>query len=364
MNRGSIGCNNRSDKIGVLIAQLGTPDAPTEEALRPYLKQFLSDPRVVEVNRIVWWFILRLIILRRRPAKSAELYKRVWSEEGSPLLVYTQNQARGVQELLSQRVPQIEVAFGMRYGTPSLEDGIDELIAKGCSKILLFPMYPQYSGATTGSTYDAVFPHLLKKRFVPTLRVAEPYYAHPQYIRAQAHVINESLEQHAIEPERLLLSYHGVPTAYIEKGDPYCCMCTETTQALKSLIDLPDERIIQTYQSRFGNDPWLEPYTDCTAEALPKEGVKNIAIACPGFTADCLETIDEMGVEVREVFEEHGGETLQLIPCLNDHPVWIDAMASIILDELGSWIKTSERNAAQRCELRCPAQVDFSPVKS
>jgi ferrochelatase len=356
MERGSFGCNGRRDKIGILLAQLGTPEAPTKEALRPYLKQFLSDRRVIEVNPVLWWLVLNLIILRVRPAKSAALYARVWEEGGSPLLIYTRAQAEQLQERLQRDCPDVEVDFGMRYGAPSLEDGIDRLLAKGCTKLLLFPMYPQYSGATTGSTYDAVMPHLLKQRFVPTLRVVEPYYAHPQYIRAQAQVINDALAAMDEPPEKLLLSYHGVPAAYVQKGDPYCCHCTETTQALIDAIDLPRERIIQTYQSRFGNDPWLEPYTDETVEALAKQGVKRIAISCPGFTADCLETLDEMGNEAWELFEEHGGEHLELIPCLNDAPVWLDAMEGMAREELGSWLTTSQRNRAKRCAVTCPAE--------
>lgn len=349
------GCRGSKDRVGVLLAQLGTPDAPTPGKLRKYLRQFLSDPRVIEVNRVLWWLLLNCVILVTRPFRSARLYKRIWGKDGSPLLTITQRQAEGVRAKLRQQYPHVEVEFGMRYGTPSLEKGIDELIAKGCSKILLFPMYPQYAAATTASTYDAVFPHVLKRRWVPTLRVAEPYYAHPRYIKAQADIINEHLAVLPWTPERLVLSYHGVPEKYVKKGDPYCCQCVESTAALVPLVKLAPENIVHTFQSRFGRDPWLTPYTDETFEELGHSGVKSIAVAAPGFTADCLETLDELGNEGEEQFHEAGGEKYSVIPCLNDHPLWIDAMTSIIKEELGSWIE-GEARRVRECTIRCPLQ--------
>jgi ferrochelatase len=349
------GCRGSKDRVGVLLAQLGTPDAPTPGKLRKYLRQFLSDPRVIEVNRVLWWVLLNCVILVTRPFRSARLYKRIWGKDGSPLLTITQKQAEGVRNKLRQQYPHVEVEFGMRYGSPSLERGIDALIAKGCSKILLFPMYPQYAAATTASTYDAVFPHILKRRWVPTLRVAEPYYAHPRYIKAQADIINEHLAALPWTPERLVLSYHGVPEKYVKKGDPYCCQCVESTAALVPLVKLAPENIVHTFQSRFGRDPWLTPYTDETFEALGHAGIKNIAVAAPGFTADCLETLDELGNEGEEQFHEAGGEKYSVIPCLNDHPLWIDAMTSIIKEELGSWIE-GEARRVRECTIRCPLQ--------
>jgi ferrochelatase len=347
------GCRGSKDKVGVLIAQLGTPDAPTWYKLRKYLKQFLSDPRVIEVNRILWWVLLNCIILVFRPFRSARLYKRIWGEKGSPLLTITQQQTAGVRERLQAQYPNVEVEFGMRYGSPSLEKGVDALIAKGCSKILLFPMYPQYAAATTASTYDAVFPHLLKRRWVPTLRVAEPYYAHPRYVKAQADIINDHLAKLEWTPERLVLSYHGVPERYVKNGDPYCCQCVETTAALVPLIKLKPETIIHTFQSRFGREPWLTPYTDETFEELGHTGIKSIAVVAPGFTADCLETLDELGNEGEEQFEEAGGEQYSVIPCLNDNPLWLEAMTAIIKEELGSWIE-GEARGARDCVIRCP----------
>lgn len=349
----TFGCRGTSDKIGILIAQLGTPDAPTPRALRPYLRQFLSDRRVIEVNRALWWVLLNGVILVTRPRRSARLYSRIWGKDGSPLLTITKKQSDGMAERFGNNLSHVRVAFGMRYGTPSLESGVDQLIEAGCSKILLFPMYPQYAAATTASTYDAVFSHILKRRFVPTLRVAEPYYAHPKYIDALAQVINNHLAKLPWEPERLVLSYHGIPEKYVTKGDPYCCQCVETTAALLPKLALPQERVIHTFQSRFGRDPWLRPYTDVTLEKLGHEGIKRIAVVAPGFTADCLETLDELGNEGREEFEEVGGEKYSLIPCLNDDPVWLDAMASIIREELGSWISGEARQVSDAC-ISCP----------
>jgi len=271
MRKDSFGCRGSKDRVGVLLAQLGTPDEPTPSALRRYLKQFLSDRRVIEVNRALWWVILNGIILNTRPKRSAALYKRVWTERGSPLMVITQSQTEKLAAELKGAGHDIEVAFGMRYGNPSLESAIDDLIARGCARILLVPLYPQYSASTSASTYDAVFAHVLKRRWVPTLRVAEPFYNHPGFLKAVATRVNETLAASGPTPERLLVSYHGVPQSYVEKGDPYCCMCTETTQGLVPFINYPREQVMQVYQSRFGRDPWLVPYADETIEKFLKK---------------------------------------------------------------------------------------------
>ncbi len=353
MQNTCFGCKPSDDKIGVLIAQLGTPDAPTKKALKPYLKQFLSDRRVIEVNKYLWWFLLNGIILQTRPKRSARLYKRIWTEEGSPLLLYTRSQTEKLSKLFDSYNGLVEFEFGMRYGKPSIESAIDNLIAKGCKRILLFPMYPQYSAPTTGSTYDAVFAHLLNRRYVPTLRVAEPYYRNKKYIEVLAQVINQNIENMKIKPEYLLLSFHGIPLKYITAGDPYCCMCTETKNALVSKINFPENKILQTYQSRFGKDPWLTPYADETVVKLAKNNVKSIAIVAPGFTTDCLETIDELGTEAEEAFKEHGGEHLTLIPCLNDNDQWMLALKDIIKSELGSWLD-SDANYYNKNTVKCP----------
>ncbi len=355
MKQGTFGCRDSHDRIGILIAQLGTPEEPTGPALRSYLKEFLWDPRVIEVNRVLWWFLLNGVILNTRPKKSAALYRRIWTDEGSPLLLITKELTSLVEGKLKQIEPSVEVAFGMRYGSPSLEAAIDQLCDSGCTKILLVPMYPQYSGPTTASVYDAVFPHLRKRRSVPTLRVVEPYYAHPGYIEAQASVIQKAYEGFEQRPEKLLLSYHGVPEAYVEKGDPYCCQCAETTLALKSqLKGFKEDEILHTFQSRFGRDPWLTPYTDETVKELAEQGKKHIAIACPGFLADCLETIDEIGYEAQVEFEAHGGEKIHLIPCLNTDALWVENLTHILVEELGSWLETAKRSQQGSCLVRCP----------
>ena len=350
MNCTSYGCRPNGEKIGILLAALGTPEAPTAKALRLYLKQFLSDRRVIEKNKIFWWFLLNGIILRRRPKKSAALYKRVWTDEGSPLLITTRNQSQKLETLLRDQGHEVHVDFGMRYGNPSLESAIDALVAKGCRKILLFPMYPQYAAATTASTYDAVFPALRAYRYVPSLKVVDPYFRHPAYISAQAQVINEHLTT-IDEPDALLLSYHGIPKEYVDKGDPYCCQCTATTVLLKQSIALDATKVHQGYQSRFGKDPWIQPYSDELIEGYGKSGIKHLSIACPGFTADCLETIDEMGTEAEELFHECGGEQLSLIPCLNEHTAWIEAMGQIATETLGSWLQQEAP-----CAIACPSQ--------
>jgi ferrochelatase len=308
---------------------------------------------VIETNRALWWVILNGVILNTRPKRSARLYSRIWEKNGSPLLLITKRQTEGVRSRLQSTNPSVEVEFGMRYGEPSLESAIDRLLERGCSKILLFPMYPQYSATTTASTYDAVFPHLLRRRWVPTLKVAEPYFAHPRYVGALAETLNESMKKLPWQPERLVLSYHGIPEKYVTKGDPYCCQCNETTAALLPRLALPADRVIHTFQSRFGRDPWLTPYTDETFEKLGKEGVKRIAACAPGFTADCLETLDELGNEGMHQFKEAGGEELALLPCLNDQPAWLDAMTAIIKEELGSWIGGEARGVSD-CEIVCP----------
>jgi ferrochelatase len=336
-NQTKYGCKVNNDSIGVLISNLGSPEAPTKQALRPYLKQFLSDRRVIEVNPILWWFILNVIVLNTRPAKSAKAYESIWTDEGSPLLLTTKKQASATKDKLKSEGIDLHFAVGMRYGTPSLEIAVDELIQKGCTKILLFPMYPQYSASTTGSTYDAVFSHLLKRRLVPTLKVVDPYYNRKSYIDSLVARYNEYLHSTNIKPDKVLLSYHGVPVSYVDKGDPYCCQCVETTQYFKKATGLSDESVVHTFQSRFGNEVWLNPYTDKTVEKLAKSGTKHLAVMCPAFTADCLETLEEIGEEAKDSFLENGGESFTLIPCVNDHPSYIKMMADIIKEETASW---------------------------
>ena len=331
------GCKKNFDGIGVLISNLGTPDAPTKKALYPYLKQFLSDRRVIELNPFVWLPILHGIVLNTRPKRSAAAYAKIWTEEGSPLLFITNRQAKAVGERIQSEQLPISVEVGMRYGNPSIESAVDKLIEKGCRRILLFPMYPQYSATTTAATYDAVYQYLLKRREVPTLKVVEPYYNRRLYINALVARYNDYLATVESPPEKVLLSYHGMPVRYVDNGDPYCCQCVETSQYFAKAANLTPGQLVHCFQSRFGNEIWLNPYTDKTVTKLAKEGVKKLAIMAPAFTADCLETIEELGVEARENFLEHGGERFDLIPCLNDHPSWIDGMMQIIKEETTSW---------------------------
>jgi protoporphyrin/coproporphyrin ferrochelatase len=329
---------NTQHRVGVLFAQLGTPDAPTPAALRRYLRQFLSDPRVVERNRLLWWFILRLLVLPRKPRRSAALYQRVWTPEGSPLLVISRSQARGLEGALNQREPgRFKVALGMRYGSPSIESAIRELVDWGADRLLLFPAYPQYAGPTTASTYDEVFRLLSMRRSVPTLRVVPPYYVHTAYIEALAESVREAMSSRSRPPEKILVSFHGIPQSFVDCGDPYESHCEATARALAARAGWHEGTYVLAYQSRAGKEPWLLPNTDETLIEWGRSGVRDIMVICPGFVADCLETIDEIGYVGQEQFRSGGGDTLQLVPCLNDRPQWIEGMAQIVREQLEGW---------------------------
>ncbi len=319
----------------ILLVQLGTPDAPTREALRPYLKQFLSDPRVIEAPRLLWWFILRLFILPRRPAQSAAKYQRIWDPEtGSPLLHWTRRQTAELQKL----IPQVPVRFGMQVGNPAVAEVVHQLIEEGVERLIVLPMYPQYSATTTASATDVLFQALMKERRVPALRIVPPFFDHPAYLDAVTAVIKDELARLPWAPEHFLLSFHGIPIAYAQRGDPYATQVKRTTAALVERLGWPREHWTQSFQSLFGRDEWLKPYTDRTLERLAKQGVKRVFVATPGFTADCLETIDEIGFEAKEIFRHAGGELLHQCPCLNDHPAWIEAMRRLVLDEGKGWL--------------------------
>ena len=324
--------------IGVLLAQLGTPDAPTPAALRRYLRQFLSDPRVVERNRVLWWFVLRLLVLPRRPRRSAALYRRIWSRDGSPLLVISRSQARALEAALDDRQPErFKVVLGMRYGSPSIGSAVRELLGWGTDRLLLFPLYPQYAGATTGSTYDEVFRQLSMLRFVPALRVVPPYYAHAAYIEALAQSVREAMTALPAPPDKILISFHGIPQRFVDRGDPYAAHCEATARSLAARAGLEHGTYLMSYQSRSGREPWLGPYTDETLIGLARAGVRHVMVICPGFVADCLETVDEIGHVGLEQFRAAGGETLQLVGGLNDRPRWIAAMTEIALEQLQGW---------------------------
>ena len=320
---------------GVLLIQLGTPDAPTRRALKRYLRQFLGDPRVIEAPRLLWWLILNLRILPTRPRQSAAKYRRIWDPEtGSPLLYHTRRQAEALQELL----PAVPVRFGMQVGNPPVAKVLRELIAAGVDRLVVLPMYPQYSATTTASALDVLFQALMRERRVPALRVAPPYYDHPAYVDAVAAVIREELGRLPRQPDHYVLSFHGLPVKYVERGDPYPLHVKQTTRLLLERLAWPDGTWTQSFQSLFGKDRWLEPYTDRTLQELARRGVKRAFVAMPGFTADCLETVDEIGYEAREIFRAAGGEELVRCPCLNEHPAWIQGMKALV-DEAGQgWL--------------------------
>jgi ferrochelatase len=320
---------------GVLLVQLGTPDAPTTSALRRYLRQFLSDRRVIEVPRLIWWFVLNFRILRRRPAESAAKYRRIWdAATGSPLLHHTRRQA----ELLQRAMPDVPVEFGMQIGKPPLAEVLHGMIERGVERLIVLPMYPQYSATTTASATDCLFHALMRERRVPAIRVVPPYSSHPAYLDAVTAVINDDLRALPWTPDHYLLSFHGIPIDYCRRGDPYATHVNRTTRGLIERLKWPRDSWTQSYQSLFGGKEWLKPYTDVVLAKLAKRGVKRVFVATPGFTADCLETLDEIGNESREAFRHAGGEELHLCPCLNEHPAWIEAMQAIVRDEGRGWI--------------------------
>lgn len=313
-------------KTGVLLTNLGTPDAPTAPALRRYLAQFLADPRVIEVPRLLWMLILHGIILRIRPKKSAAAYAKIWTEEGSPLLVISQRQTEAVQKALGD---QVVVKLGMRYGNPAIPSALREFQEMGLRRIVMMPLYPQYAAATTASTFDALADELKTWRWVPSVNFLSGYMDNPLYISALAQSVQDHINEHGM-PQKIIFSYHGMPKRYLDNGDPYHCFCCKTTRLVQEKLGLDKEQCMTTFQSRFGREEWLKPYTDETLEALPKEGIKNIAILSPAFSADCLETLEELEMENREIFTEAGGETYHYIPALNDRE---DHIAALV-DEL------------------------------
>lgn len=324
-------------KSAIVLVNLGTPDAPTRPAVRRYLKEFLSDPRVVEIPRAVWSVILHLIILPFRSGQSADKYRTIWTREGSPLRVHTERQAAALQALLAARGHQdLEVAMAMRYGAPALPDVLDGLKARGCERILLLPAYPQYSGTTTASIWDAVFEHYRKVRNIPELRLIKHYHDDPAYIEALAQSVESYWAEHG-RGEKLVMSFHGVPKRTLQLGDPYHCECQKTGRLLAARLGLAPDQYLVTFQSRFGRAEWLQPYTAPTVQALAKQGVRRIDVMCPGFTSDCLETLEEINMEVRHDFEVNGGQDYHYIPCLNDSPAWIAAMVEIAGRHLHGW---------------------------
>ena len=315
---------------GVLLCNLGTPEAPTSTALRRYLKEFLWDPRVVEQPRWLWWLILNGIILNTRPAKSAEAYRKVWTEEGSPLLATSTRQRDKLQGLLQERFDDgLQVELAMRYGNPSIRQGLEALREKRCERIIVLPLYPQYSATTTASTLDAVTDVLKGWRRVPELHFIDHYHDHPAYISALAESVRRFWRENG-EAERLLMSFHGIPERYFQAGDPYPCHCRKTARLLGESLGLGEARAVIAFQSRFGREPWVEPYTDETLKAWGREGAASVDVICPGFAADCLETLEEIAMQNREIFETAGGGRLRYIPALNDDDAHIEALMQLL----------------------------------
>ncbi|TMO69099.1 ferrochelatase [Pseudoalteromonas aurantia] len=319
-----------NQKTGILVTNLGSPDAPTAKSLRVYLAEFLSDPRIVEIPRLIWLMILHGIILRVRPKKSAKAYESIWTDNGSPLVHITKQQASKLSKLIkSEGYENTEVVMAMRYGNPSIESGLEALRDKGLTRIIVLPLYPQYSSPTTGSTFDAVATVLKKWRWVPELHFINGYHKTPKYISALAASIAEDLREHGT-PEKIVFSYHGMPKQFLSNGDPYHCLCHQTTNLVVKELGIDKDLVITTFQSRFGKAEWLKPYTDATLTDFPKQGIKNIAIVSPAFSADCLETLEELEEENREFFEHAGGEHYRYIPALNERDDHIDALYDVV----------------------------------
>jgi ferrochelatase len=325
--------------VGVLLVNLGTPDTADAKGVRIYLKEFLSDPRVIENQGVVWQLILNGIILRTRPRIKARDYRKIWNVERneSPLKTITRAQAEKLARGLADH-EHVEIGWAMRYGNPSINAGIDSLLKRGCDRLLVVPLYPQYSAATSATVCDEVFRVLASLRAQPTLRVTPPYYDDPNYIEALAVSIEDHLASLPFKPELIVASFHGMPKAYVDKGDPYQAQCIATTQALRRRLGLDAAKLLLTFQSRFGKSEWLQPYTDATMAKLAKDGVKRIAVVMPGFSADCLETLEEIAQENAEIFKQNGGEEFSAVPCLNDSEAGMNVIRRLVLRELQGWI--------------------------
>jgi protoporphyrin/coproporphyrin ferrochelatase len=328
----------KEPKIGVLLLNLGTPDGTDYWNVRRYLKEFLSDPRVIETNKLLWWPILNFVILSFRPQKSGHAYAQIWDKERneSPLRVITRDQA----ESLAQRLggEDIVVEYAMRYGNPSTEDVLRKMQQQGCQKILLVPLYPQYSATTTATANDKAFDALKKMRWQPAVRTAPAYFEDAKYIETLANSIRDGVAALDFEPDLVITSYHGMPVDYLKKGDPYHCQCYKTTRLVREYLDWPKEKLMVTFQSRFGPTEWLQPYTDKTLEALPSRGIKKVAILAPAFSADCIETLEEIAMGGRDTFLAAGGENFAYIPCLNASPAGMDMIEAMVRRELGGWL--------------------------
>ncbi len=334
-NHGSEPC------LGVLLVNLGTPDAPTRTALRRYLGEFLWDPRVVEIPRALWWPILNLIILNFRPSKSAKLYRNIWTSEGSPLLVISKSQRNAIERRLRERAQgRVEVALAMRYGNPSIASGLQQLQSAGATRLLVLPLYPQYSAPTTASTFDAVADVLKTWRWLPELRFVNNYCDDPGFIDSVVQCIEQFWATHS-KGKLLLFSYHGLPRRYLELGDPYYCQCHKTSRLIAEALNLDEDQWRLSFQSRFGREEWLQPYTDETLKQLPADGYRSVDVFCPGFSSDCLETLEEIAMQNCDLYLEAGGKQFNYIPALNDMPEHIEALTTLILRHAAGWPEVS-----------------------
>ncbi|HEY9238416.1 MAG TPA: ferrochelatase [Burkholderiaceae bacterium] len=343
--------HGEAPRTAVLLCNLGTPDAPTPAAVRRYLAEFLSDRRVVEIPRLLWLAILHGVILRTRPARSARKYASIWTPEGSPLKVWTEKQTKLLRGYLGERGHTVTVHYAMRYGGPSIASVLDELKAKGATRVLVLPLYPQYSGTTTASVSDAVYAWAQQVRTVPELRFVARYHDDAGYIGALARRVEDHWMAHG-RPDKLLLSFHGVPRRTLTLGDPYHCECLKTARLLGERLRLGKDDMVVTFQSRLGRAEWLQPYTEPTLIALAKRGVRRVDVLCPGFTSDCLETLEEIDQEGRAAFLAAGGAEFHYLPCLNDQHEWIAALAAVAIRHMQGWPTTTAEDPAALAQQR------------
>jgi len=329
-------------RTGILLINLGTPDAPTAQAVRPYLKEILGDPRVVEIPRAIWWLILNGIILNTRPKRSAAKYATIWMPEGSPLRVHTEKQTSLLRGFLSQRTKApFVVDYAMRYGNPSIPGVLRKLKEQHCQRILVVPMYPQYAASSSGTAFDVVFAEILKMRNTPALRTIRNFHDNPGYIKALANNISDYWMKNG-RPEKLVMSFHGLPQFSLDKGDPYHCECQKTGRLLAQELGLKPGQYFISFQSRFGKAEWLKPYTTATLQELGKKKTKRVDVVCPGFVADCLETLEEIAMEGKEDFQHSGGGEYHYIPCLNERNDWMHALTDLVMDNLQGWLTTPD----------------------
>ncbi len=329
--------HEKASRVGVLLVNLGTPEATDYWSVRRYLKEFLSDRRVIEVNRVLWWFILNGIVLTTRPKRSGHAYDKIWNREKneSPLKTITRAQA---EKLASEIGNNVTVDWAMRYGLPAIAERLQAMKDQGCDRILVFPLYPQYSAPTTASVMDALGWAMEKMRWQPAIRVVPPYFAESEYVNAIAASLDEHIKSLSWIPERILMAFHGLPKDYVDKGDPYLLHCQETVRMVREKLGLSADFLQVVFQSRFGKAEWLKPYAQDTVEALPSKGIKKLVVISPGFAADCVETLEELAIGLKETFLEHGGEEFTVVSCLNDSPRSIEMLSTIAARELGGWI--------------------------